>query len=389
LGSEAADSVPDDVLIDITRLASRLHHKLRPTGVDRVSLAYIDRYREHALALMRFGGRWMVFSRSDSEAAFSALINSDDNGRWRLRLAIANAYATAWRGKEGAILFNTGHSGLDLPDYEERIRQQRWRPVFFLHDLIPLSHPEYCRAGEADKHHRRLRLMLTVGRGIVVNSRSTLVELQDYAREWHLPTPPCLVAPLAPQRFAEPTKRMLERSYFVILGTIEARKNHLLLLNLWRQFARDLGKAAPALVIIGRRGWECEQVIDMLERCPELRLTVREFDDCPDDELANWLGHARALLFPSFVEGFGIPLAEALAAGVPVIASDLPVFREIAGDIPEYLSPLDGSGWQRLILDYASPHSLRRKAQMERLQHFRASDWSDHFTAVDEWLREL
>ncbi len=59
-------------------------------------------------------------------------------------------------------------------------------------------------------------------------------------------------------------------------------------------------------------------------------------------ELSNWLAHARALLFPSFAEGFGLPVVEALSVGTPVIATDLPAFREAAGSIPEYLDPLDG-----------------------------------------------
>lgn len=377
------------MLIDVTRLASRTLAGLMPTGIDRVSLAYLAHYREQAKALIRVGGRWIVFSRGASHRLFSTLIDGGESSCRAIRLAVARAYATEWRRAEGEILFNTGHSGLDLPDYSARIRNHRWRPVFFLHDLIPVTHPEYCRVGEADKHHQRLRVMLTSGKGIIVNSRATLTDLQDYASAQSLSMPPSIVVPLAPKSFSAGESRPLERPYFVILGTIEPRKNHLLLLNLWRQFAKELGKAAPGLIVIGRRGWECEQVLDMLERCPDLRLTVREYDNCSDADLANWLGHAQALLFPSFVEGFGIPLAEALAAGVPAIASDLPVFREIAGDIPEYLSPLDGSGWQRLILDYASPHSLRRKAQMERLQHFRTTSWADHFEVVDEWLRDL
>jgi glycosyltransferase involved in cell wall biosynthesis len=67
------------------------------------------------------------------------------------------------------------------------------------------------------------------------------------------------------------------RPYFVCIGTIEPRKNHLLLLHLWRHLAETMpAESVPRLVIIGRRGWENEQVVDMLERCPTLKRYVEE-----------------------------------------------------------------------------------------------------------------
>jgi glycosyltransferase involved in cell wall biosynthesis len=92
---------------------------------------------------------------------------------------------------------------------------------------------------------------------------------------------------------------------------------------------------------------------------------------------------------PSFAEGFGLPVVEALAAGVPVIASDLPAFRELAGDIPEYADPLDGARWLELVREYARPDSARRAAQLERIRGFRAPTWKEHFAIVDNFLDSL
>jgi glycosyltransferase involved in cell wall biosynthesis len=115
---------------------------------------------------------------------------------------------------------------------------------------------------------------------------------------------------------------------------------------------------------------------------------VLERNDCSDAELVSWLQHARALLFPSFAEGYGMPLVEALGHGVPVIASDLPVFREIAGTIPDYLDPLDGPAWLRLLRSYAAPDSAERGSQLQRLQYFRVPTWQHHFQLVDAFLEE-
>ncbi len=379
-----------EVLIDITRLLDRTLQGRLPTGVDRVSLEYVRHYQKSAQALVRFGGRWVILGAADSRRVFDALLEPGPSFDFVVGRCVGRAYVLGWKRTGGRVLLHTGHSGLDRPDYGRQVQRKGFKPVFFLHDLIPITHPEYARPGEAEKHRMRLATMVSTGKAIVVNSRDTKQALEDYARrqEWRLP--PVVVAPLAPTRWPVPAaERPLAEPYFVVLGTIEPRKNHLLLLHLWRELVDALGRAAPRLVLIGQRGWECEQVVDLLERCQALRGYVIEKNRCSDAELATWLFHAQALLFPSFVEGYGMPLVEALSLGVPVVASDLPVFREIAGDIPDYLHPLDGLGWQRAILDYTQPNSAARMAQCERLKDFVAPTWGEHFEVVDDLIHQI
>ena len=373
--------------MDVSRLADRMLKGRFPTGVDRVGLAYLQYFGVRARAVVRFAGRWVVLSESDTRRVFAALLGTVAAPAKVLRRCVARGYALSWRQYHEALFLNTVHSGLCQPGYAEEIVQRNLQPVFFLHDLIPITHPEYCRPGEAEKHHRRLAVMLSLGRGIVVNSAATRDELIAYALRHDYALPPCVIAPLAPGHVLLPSlSRPLDAPYFVVLGTIEPRKNHLLLLNIWRELVQTLGEAAPKLVVIGQRGWECEQVVDMLERCEAIGGVVLEKSVCEDHELATWLRHAQALLFPSFAEGFGMPLIEALMLGVPVIASDLPVFHEIAGDIPEYLDVLDGVGWKRMILAYAVPNSEAAQAQKRRMQGYAAPTWAQHFVVVESLL---
>ncbi len=378
------------MLIDVTRLADRLFQRRLPTGVDRVSLQYLQNFKDYSHALVRFAGRWIELGPGDSRVVFEALLDGGSVGRMQIRRCVARAYALGWKRRHAGVLFNTGHSGLDRADYAERVTRRGLKPVFFLHDLIPISHPEYCRAGEAERHHRRLETMLSVGKGLIVNSAATRDELLAYAAARNITVPPCAVALLAPAKLPEPYRgRPLDKPYFVVLGTIEPRKNHLLLLHLWRQLVAELGDAAPQLVVIGQRGWECEQVVDLLDRCAALQGHVTELPRCDDRELATWLAHAQALLFPSFIEGFGMPLVEALMLGVPVIASDLPVFREIAGDIPCYLDPLDGPGWRQAVLEFTVPQSATRQAQVARMAGYVPPTWGQHFAVVEALLGEI
>ncbi|WP_295386862.1 glycosyltransferase family 1 protein [uncultured Thiodictyon sp.] len=378
-----------EVLIDVTRLLGRFLQGRLPTGVDRVSLAYIEHYRPRARALVRWHGVGFELSRPASEALFQRLLCPDARHRPGTRKLVAHGIVTALGRprSSGRLLINTGHVGLEHPGYARILAQRQVRLVFLLHDLIPLSHPEYCRPGEGLRHRTRLDNMIGLASGIITNSRATLADLNAYAQDAGRDLPPTQAALLASGLpSVAPGPRPVAGPYFVFLSTVEPRKNHWLLLHLWRHIIADLGPAAPRLVVIGQRGWECEQVVDLLERCEPLRGFVIEHARCSDSELATYLHHAEALLFPSFAEGYGMPVAEALSLGVPVIASDLPVFAEIAGDVPEYIDPLDGRRWREVIEAYCPPDSPRRAAQLARMARFAVPTWAGHFARVDAFL---
>jgi len=379
-----------ELLIDVTRLLARSLEGKLPTGVDRVTLEYVRHFQACSHAVVRYGWRWVILNQRDTQRLFDALLSQHRHLASVVRWYVGRSYLLNWRRFPGAWLLNVTHSGLENSGYAEKVSQLGLRAVFFLHDLIPIEYPEYGRSGESGRHQARLHTMYTSGRGIMLNSEATQQSLDAFARRRSIALPPCKIAPLAPAGLPRSeSDPPLSDPYFVVLGTIEPRKNHLLLLHVWRQLVEEMGSEAPTLVVIGQRGWECEQVIDLLERNELLKEHVIEKQHCSDAELSNWLGHARALLFPSFAEGYGMPLVEALAMGVPVIASDLAVFREIAGVIPEYLDTLDGPGWKRMIKDYAKTGSAMRTAQCARMVGYDVPTWEQHFARVEEFLETI
>jgi glycosyltransferase involved in cell wall biosynthesis len=150
--------------------------------------------------------------------------------------------------------------------------------------------------------------------------------------------------------------------------------------------AQGLGGSMPRLVIVGRRGWENEMVVDLLERSQSISPFMTEYSSLADAKMSGLLRRARALLMPSFAEGFGLPVAEAIAAGTPVICSDLAAHREAGQGVPEYLDPVDGAAWEAVIRDYACPASPMRAAQMERMRLFVPPGWDSHVRGALDFL---
>jgi len=376
------------MIIDVSRLVGRLIKGRLPTGVDRVDIEYVRHFSYCSDALVRYRGQWLFLSHNDSLKLFDVLIKHDRSRLWMIRRMVAWYYFfSTVAPSAGRRLLNISHSGLDQEEYREKLQQYGFKPIFFVHDLIPITHPEYSRQGEDSRHQYRMETVLCYGEGVIVNSRDTLINLEAYAKDYSFPMIKSVVAHLASAPFPSlKTQSPMDKPYFVILGTIEPRKNHWVILHIWREIAKKMGKDTPLLMIIGQRGWECENVVDMLERCENIRPYVIEKSTCSDQELTAYVTHAQALLFPSFVEGYGMPLVEALSMGTAVIASNLSVFQEIAGDIPEYLDPLDGKGWMEMIIEYTQPQSVKHFEQSMRMKDFVPPSWKDHFKSIEAFL---
>jgi glycosyltransferase involved in cell wall biosynthesis len=397
------------ILFDLSRLVSRAG-RVTPTGIDRVELAYAEHIIDEAPAscftILTATGRFALLPKAVAEdyvrtiagvwrghAASRPQIRRTKQLARRLRLAALlrgerSLQMQLSKDGEKPVYLLVSHHHLERRTAIARLKQHSGLCfVCLIHDLIPIEFPEYALPGQDEKHRRRVETAAALADAVIVNSVVTRNALQPYlARAGR--APPMLVArfgvDLPAMPIAEPPR--VRRPYFVCINTIEARKNHLLLLNLWRQLVDECGDAAPRLVLIGQRGWETENAIDMLERCPALRGVVVEHCDLPDIEVAQLLKGAQALLLPSFAEGFGFPLIEALSLGVPVLCSNLAALRENGGVVPEYFDPLDGIGWRAAVIDYSLPGSARRAAQLERLTGWRPPSWKDHFAAVDAFI---
>jgi glycosyltransferase involved in cell wall biosynthesis len=392
-----------DVILDLSRLLSRVRH-YTPSGVDRVEMAYArglldalgDRLQFAAVHPIGLYGRlpWNAALRF-LDTMEQRWTNEDGNIGQRSLLDVLPSLLALLPKRPGSptnsVYVQASPHHLTNATLVRRIlRRERARFLCLVHDLIPIEFPEYARPNGAAEHRKRIETIVTQADGIIVNSAATERSLKPWldraGRDIDI-----RVALLGTHAMpiSDATERSSNTPYFLCVGTIEPRKNHLLLLNLWRQMAETMrSEDIPRLVIVGRRGWENEQVIDMLERCSAVLGHVEELNGCSDQQMHALLRGARALLLPSFAEGYGMPVAEALSIGVPVLCSDLPALREAGGAVPDYLDFLDGPAWRRHILDYCGNGPLYG-AQRARMAKWRAPCWADHIRVVQEAIDVL
>lgn len=383
---------PTTRLLDVSRLVSRASKVL--TGIDRVELAYLKAVHDDvapALALARTALGYLLLDKQGMQKFLGHLVED----RWlepdllsrlnpRLspaarigqttvrKLAIDRAVPRqlgkmlARRSDEFRYI-NVGHSNLS-----ERVLKtlKGSRITIMLHDAIPLDFPQYQRDGSV---YRFKALTERVSRH--ADQVICITEAERERVAFHLEAagrcPPQTVAHLGSDKVTagDIPKGLADRPFFMTVGTIEPRKNHNLLLDVWER----LGDDAPHLLICGARGWKNEAVFDRLDRGVA---NVVEVPDLSDEALRALMEKTQGFLFPSFAEGFGLPPVEAAMAGAPILCANLPSCREILGSKPVYLDPTDSYQWEKEV------RALMRLERSGEMQPFVPPTWEAHFKTV-------
>ena len=275
---------------------------------------------------------------------------------------------------------------VDLSRELHRARAAGARVWTVVQDLIPIRHPDIAPEGLPLLFDKWLRRMIPLSDGLLAISRTVADDLQAYVRE-RFPDEPGSARidsfylgagfDAAPEgagsivRVSEAFRRAASGIYLVV-GTIEPRKDCGLVLGTFERLWAE-GNGA-ALMLFGRAGWRSYDLIDRMRSHPENGRRLFWFEDGSDAELDFAYRHAVALIFASRCEGFGLPLVEAMQRGLPVLASDIPVFREIGGDFPDFFRPGDGEAIYEAVCRF--DHSRRKGSDPVRAPKPWPS-WSD------------
>lgn len=388
--------------LDLTRLLSRVGRG-QLTGVDRVERAYADWVLQadpDSRFLVRSSRGFILVSAQGARAFLCALdgeanwpepdllsrvTGKGDLARHRAeallrRHAIARClHANLFRMlsqnlRERTVYLNTGHSNLTRHCLKSFRANPDVRVAVLLHDVIPLEHPEFSRPEIPPHFQSMLEATKEFANLVICNSHDTRARASAFLGTEipfvtaHLGMPD--LARLEPVPFDLDTKT----ARFMVLGTIEPRKNHQLLLDVWS----TLPKAGrPHLHIVGNRGWASETFFHGLDAHPLRNQAIFEHNDLTDGQVRSLLDGAHGLLFPTFTEGFGYPPLEAARLGVLPICSDLPVLKETINNCAVYLDPRDAYSWAETIKKRSGD-----KLAGEVLAKPKLPTWQAHFDTV-------
>ncbi len=391
------------LVLDITRSLSRANHA-QPTGIDRVESRYFDRIlngNTPAFFLARIPGGQFLLNRQAAAQIRDILLHHQPAQQLDLRAQIAVHRNLRLRQMETLVRslglplargfavhkiesfahLNVGHSNLDSRLVTHLRKLGCTLFVAMIHDTIPLDHPEFSSPASSRRFPKKLAAC-GMADLVVFNSKHT----KERATFWlqksgHAPVG--IVVALGVERSKPSERKPAFPARFMVLGTIEPRKNHRLLLDVWNNFHQTLAlDEIPFLDVVGARGWRNADVFRRLKSDPLAGIRIVEHGALSDAAVAELMTKATALLFPSIAEGFGLPVLEALNFGLPVICADLPVLKETAGSAPLYLPTSDAHKWAEAILGQKWPG-------MSGKSRYRSPSWDDHFSIVFNKMYEL
>jgi glycosyltransferase involved in cell wall biosynthesis len=241
--------------------------------------------------------------------------------------------------------------------------------VSVVHDLTPITHPEWHAArtlvgflplweGTVDRASRFLCVSETTARELssrYPETRGRVTVARNGVDSQFTPTSDAAAAERTRRRFAGGGR------YILYLGTLEPRKNvETLVLACERLWARR--RARPDLVLAGSPGWKAATLHRRIARSP-FRDKIHVAGYAPRSVAAELYRAADVFVYPSLAEGFGLPVAEAMACGIPVVASDIEALREVGGDAVRFVPPRDVAGFaleiERALEDDATRVALR------------------------------
>jgi GT2 family glycosyltransferase/glycosyltransferase involved in cell wall biosynthesis len=256
-------------------------------------------------------------------------------------------------------------------DREQLLRDARGRGVrvaTFVHDLLPLRHPDWFAPALRRIFDPVALAQLAHSELLLCASAETARQVAEVCAAESIDAPPVQQVPLGVPESAttgEPADipaALRKGRYVLVVGTLEPRKNHAVVLDAFE----SLRDSHPDLqvVFVGRYGWGSDELVDRIRSHPTSGSRLHWFDEAHDDLLEALYTRCAAVLVPSHSEGFGLPAIEALAHGVPVVASSGGSLNEILGSAPEgavrFAAPESPEHWVAAIGDLLGEQELAR-----------------------------
>ncbi len=299
--------------------------------------------------------------------------------------------------REGDALFIPWGEWWDdaFTNYVNKQEQAGVNVVQIIHDIATTTQPQFYEKVAASPKAYNAAVLPHAALVLAV-SANTKRELVEWLTSSSLPVPHVEVIRNGDAvTISDPTKpadehfagaRLKGNDFILTVGTIEAKKNHALLYYVYK-LASAQSITLPKLVVVGRRGWGTDDIYRIMTSDPALRDQFVFLHNASDEELAWLYDHCMFTIQPSFHEGWGIPIAESLARGVPCACSNTSSMVEIAEGIVDHFSPASTDECLAAITKWLNPKELR--IARERTKRYQPTSWDDTFAQVTKYMEEL
>lgn len=274
-----------------------------------------------------------------------------------------------------------------IDDLTESKKRVGFSLVHFSFDMIPTILPGFVVPWLPKVFTSYHKQVLETAEGIIAISESTARDIKEFASKDKIKTiPPIKVVRIGDSINDKRQKKIkgIKPGFLLSVSTIEARKNHVSLFYAVRE-AHQRGVSLPKIVIVGRGGWHTEDFRYMVKRDPVARDSIMFLEDANDAELAWLYSNCLFTVFPSFYEGWGMPVAESLAYGKFCVTSNTSSMPEIAGNLVDYFSPYDTGELLDCILKHLDKEELARKEKRIR-ESYKLTTWNDTFLEVEQFV---
>jgi glycosyltransferase involved in cell wall biosynthesis len=278
-------------------------------------------------------------------------------------------------------LIVTAGSNWDHPAHHGQLlalKARGIRLVTLFYDIIPMILPYSYGPGFLGIYEKWFREALASSDLVFSISEHTRKDIINYAHANDLKCPDVYTVRLGdeiPTSSEPPTQRILDKTafpYILSVGTLEYRKNHILLLNAYRYMLDVQGYEPPQLLIVGKKGWLDHDIEYQVANDPRLSNRVSILQGVSDADLQHLYQEALFTVYPSLYEGWGLPIAESLCYGKLCIASDTSSMLEIAPGLVKHAHPLRLDQWVNAIREFAdNPEKLKQATDVVRLGYKR------------------
>lgn len=266
------------------------------------------------------------------------------------------------------------------------------RIIQVVYDMLPYVQPAYFVEGMTEQFTRYMKKIFKSCDAILAISRSTKKDVQRFMNDSKIQEVPTKVFRLGDdfvkQIDTKPNVNVNKGEFLLCVGTIEARKNHLLLYYAVRE-AIDRGISTQPIVVVGKVGWLAKDFINLVTRDPQVSQKFIFLNHCTDQELGWLFRNCNFTVYPSYYEGWGLPIAESLYYGKYCLASNSSSMPEIAGELIDYFSPNDPIKLLELITRYTdNPELLKAKEELIA-RKYQATSWDETFDEVSQFVNSI